>query len=183
MSAKTTPFDPAEFLTTPEVVDCFLANAYESGDSVVWRSALYVAARSEGMRTLAKNETYLPPKSSDRAPAEANARAALNGMRQAPHDQAITDEDARRVGIEPLSVYQIATQACCDRMEEAGWPAIEPDTTERVEATSITINLAAGMATDVALMHVITRAAVMLGAGPRDWDAMLAWLRERELPK
>lgn len=95
-----------------------------------------------------------------------------------PHDQAITDEDARRVGID-LDAEGYVKPGQVVRREGA----TEPDTTERVEATSITINLAKGMATDVALMHVISRAAVMLGAGPRDWDAMAAWLRERELPK
>lgn len=129
------------------------------------------------------------------------------GTKPVPHDQAITDEDARRVGIEPLSVYQIATQACCDRMEEAGWPsidpedgminvyadrlekriktesAIEPDTTERVEATSITISLAKGIATDVALMHIVTRAATMLRADMGDWATVATWMQHRKHPR
>lgn len=134
---------------------------------------------------------------------EAVEPPTMIGIHPPGHGQAITDEDARRVGLEldaegyvkPGQVIkredhddrdEMAVNAYAEGLErnlrryEA---ALEPDTTERADATSITINLAPGMATDVALMHVISRAAVMLGAGPRDWDAMAAWLRERELPK
>ena len=55
MSLKTLPFDPAEFLDTPEAVTEYLAAAFEANDPAIIADAIGVAARAHGMTRLAKD--------------------------------------------------------------------------------------------------------------------------------
>ena len=50
---KTTPFDAADYLDSPEVIAEFLADAFESGHPGVISSALGAVARAKGMTELA----------------------------------------------------------------------------------------------------------------------------------
>ncbi len=54
MTLATRPFDPAEFLDTPEGVAEYLASAFESGEHAVIADALGVAAKARGMTQLAR---------------------------------------------------------------------------------------------------------------------------------
>lgn len=54
MTLETTPFDPAEFLDTPESQAELLADAVESGDARYIAVALGTIARSRGMTTVAR---------------------------------------------------------------------------------------------------------------------------------
>jgi probable addiction module antidote protein len=51
---RTTPFDPAEYLTTPRAMAVFLSEALETGDAAVIAAALGVVARAKGMREIAQ---------------------------------------------------------------------------------------------------------------------------------
>ncbi|MGL5117245.1 MAG: addiction module antidote protein [Beijerinckiaceae bacterium] len=48
------PFDPAEFLTTPDRVAYFLEAVFEDGDGDEIKQALGVVARAKGMTKIAK---------------------------------------------------------------------------------------------------------------------------------
>jgi len=61
MRLKTRPFDPAEFLDTPQAVAEYLAAAFESGDHAVIADALGVAARARGMSQLARDTGLARP--------------------------------------------------------------------------------------------------------------------------
>jgi probable addiction module antidote protein len=54
MALKTLPFDPSEYIDTPEAAAEYLAAAFESGDASVISDALGVIARAKGMTQLAK---------------------------------------------------------------------------------------------------------------------------------
>lgn len=54
MAERTTPFDPAKYITDADDVMDLLNEALESGDSGFIASALGVAARSEGMSRIAE---------------------------------------------------------------------------------------------------------------------------------
>jgi probable addiction module antidote protein len=54
MPIKTTPFDPAEYLNTPEEIAAYLEDAFASGDRAEIADALGVVARSHGMSQLAQ---------------------------------------------------------------------------------------------------------------------------------
>ncbi len=58
MPLKTTPFDAAEALNTPEAIEVFLEDAFESGDPAFITHALGIVARAKGMSHLA-DETGL----------------------------------------------------------------------------------------------------------------------------
>jgi len=66
MTVQTTPFDPAEYLDTPEAVAEYLAAAFESGEHAVIADALGVAAKARGMTQLAR-ETGVPRPALSRA--------------------------------------------------------------------------------------------------------------------
>ena len=51
---KTTRFDAAEYLTTPEAQAEFITAALETGDAAYVRDAIGVVARSRGMGEIAK---------------------------------------------------------------------------------------------------------------------------------
>jgi len=53
MALKTVPFDPVEFLKTPEDVAAYLEEAFASGDPAFVASALGDAARAQGMSKVA----------------------------------------------------------------------------------------------------------------------------------
>lgn len=53
MSVKTRPFDPSEYLDTPEAVAEYLAAAFESEDPAVVADALGQVAKARGMSQLA----------------------------------------------------------------------------------------------------------------------------------
>lgn len=55
MAIDTRPFDPAEYLDTPEAVAAYLTEALETGDPAFVRDALGVVARAEGMSRIAKD--------------------------------------------------------------------------------------------------------------------------------
>ncbi len=52
---KTTPFDAAEYLTTPGAQAEFVAAALETGDADYVRHAVGVVARARGMTEIAKS--------------------------------------------------------------------------------------------------------------------------------
>lgn len=54
MVIETTPFDPAEFITTPEGHAELLADAFDSGDAAYITNALGIIARARGMTNVAK---------------------------------------------------------------------------------------------------------------------------------
>lgn len=53
MTTKTTPYDSAVILDTPEAVEAYLADAFEEGDPAFISYALGVVARALGMSALA----------------------------------------------------------------------------------------------------------------------------------
>jgi probable addiction module antidote protein len=53
MVLKTFPFDAAELLDSPEAIEAFLEDAFESGDPGFIAHAFGVAARAKGMSQLA----------------------------------------------------------------------------------------------------------------------------------
>jgi probable addiction module antidote protein len=61
MALATRPFDPAEFLDTPEAVAEYLAAAFESGDQAVIADALGIAAKARGMSELARETGLARP--------------------------------------------------------------------------------------------------------------------------
>jgi probable addiction module antidote protein len=52
---KTTPWDPAERLTTKKAVTSFINAALEDGDPAVIAAALGVVARAQGMTKVARD--------------------------------------------------------------------------------------------------------------------------------
>lgn len=58
MPQETRPFDPAEYLMTPEGIEEYLCAAFETDDPAEIADALGVVSRSKGMTRLA-NETGL----------------------------------------------------------------------------------------------------------------------------
>jgi len=54
MPLKTTPFDEAKYLTTPEAQAELLADAFESGDTGYIANALGIIARARGMSQVAR---------------------------------------------------------------------------------------------------------------------------------
>jgi probable addiction module antidote protein len=61
MMSKTKPFDPAEFLDTPEAIAEYLTAAFESEDHAVIADALGVAAKARGMTQLARDTGLARP--------------------------------------------------------------------------------------------------------------------------
>jgi len=55
MSLKTTPFDAAEYLSTPEAVAAYLNDAIASGDAEELIVALGTVARVKGMTVIARD--------------------------------------------------------------------------------------------------------------------------------
>lgn len=53
MALKTTPWDPSEYLGTPESIAAYLEAAFEDGDPSLIAAALGDIARSVGMTQLA----------------------------------------------------------------------------------------------------------------------------------
>lgn len=54
MAIHTTRFDAAEVLDTPEAIEAFLEDAFESGDPAFITHALGIVARAKGMTKLAE---------------------------------------------------------------------------------------------------------------------------------
>lgn len=54
MPKDTTPFDPADYLDTPEAAAAYLEGAFADGDPAEIADALGVVARARGMSALAK---------------------------------------------------------------------------------------------------------------------------------
>lgn len=54
MSLKTQRFDAAAILDTPEAIEVFLEDAFESGDPAFITHALGIVARAKGMTQLAE---------------------------------------------------------------------------------------------------------------------------------
>ena len=61
MMLKTKPFDPAEFLDTPDAIAEYLTAAFESDDHAVIADALGVAAKARGMTQLARDTGLARP--------------------------------------------------------------------------------------------------------------------------
>jgi probable addiction module antidote protein len=61
MPLETHPFDPAEYLDTPEAVSEYLAAAFESGQHAVIADALGVVAKAFGMSQLARDTGLARP--------------------------------------------------------------------------------------------------------------------------
>ena len=55
MAGKLTKYDPAEDLDTPEAIEIFLNDAFETGDPAYISKALGVVARAKGMTNVAVN--------------------------------------------------------------------------------------------------------------------------------
>ena len=55
MAIKTTPFDPAEFLKTPEAQEELIADAFATGDAKYIANALGTIARARGMTQVARD--------------------------------------------------------------------------------------------------------------------------------
>lgn len=55
MTLRTAPFDPADYLETPEAVAAYMSEALESGDAAFVADALGVIARAKGMSELARD--------------------------------------------------------------------------------------------------------------------------------
>jgi len=53
-TVKTKPFDPAEYLDTPDAVAAYLTDALETGDPAFVADALGVIARARGMTEVAR---------------------------------------------------------------------------------------------------------------------------------
>ena len=53
MALKTTPWDPSEFLSSPEAIATYLEAAFEDGDPALVAAALGDIARAMGMTQLA----------------------------------------------------------------------------------------------------------------------------------
>jgi probable addiction module antidote protein len=53
--AGTSPFDPAEFLGTPEAQAALISDALASGDSAYIADAIGIVARARGMTQVAKD--------------------------------------------------------------------------------------------------------------------------------
>lgn len=51
---KTTPFDPADYLDTPERIAAYLTEALETNDAEFIADAIGIVARSKGMTAIAK---------------------------------------------------------------------------------------------------------------------------------
>lgn len=54
MNTTLTPFDPAEYLDSPESIVEFLASAFETRDGAYIATAIGVAARAKGMTDVAR---------------------------------------------------------------------------------------------------------------------------------
>ncbi len=54
MAIETLPFDPADFIKTPEGQAELLADAFESGDAAYITNALGIIARARGMTNVSK---------------------------------------------------------------------------------------------------------------------------------
>jgi probable addiction module antidote protein len=54
MVLQTRPFDPAEFLDTPEAIQEYLASAFESEDFATIADAIGIVAKARGMAALAR---------------------------------------------------------------------------------------------------------------------------------
>ena len=52
---KTTPFDSAEYLDTPEAIAAYLGDALASGSAAEFQDALNVVARARGMTEIARS--------------------------------------------------------------------------------------------------------------------------------
>jgi probable addiction module antidote protein len=52
---KTKPFDPAEYLDSPEGIAAYMTDALESGDPAFVSDALGVVARARGMTEVARD--------------------------------------------------------------------------------------------------------------------------------
>jgi probable addiction module antidote protein len=61
MPLETFPFDPAEYLDTPEAVAEYLAAAFESGEHGVIADALGIVAKARGMTQLARDTGLARP--------------------------------------------------------------------------------------------------------------------------
>lgn len=55
MSNQTTPFDPAEYLDTPDGIAAYLEGAFADGDPAEIADALGVVARAKGMSALSRD--------------------------------------------------------------------------------------------------------------------------------
>ena len=55
MATKTSPFDSAEYLDSPEAIEAYLEDALESNDSAIVAHALGVIARAKGMSRIAQD--------------------------------------------------------------------------------------------------------------------------------
>ena len=55
MPLKTTPFDAAEYLTSPEAIAAYLNDAIENGDADELIAALGTVARAKGMSAIARD--------------------------------------------------------------------------------------------------------------------------------
>ena len=55
MATKTSPFDSAEYLDSPEAIEAYLEDALESNDSAIVAHALGVIARAKGMSQIAQD--------------------------------------------------------------------------------------------------------------------------------
>lgn len=61
MAIETRPFDPAEYLDTPEGVEAYLEDAFAGGDPAEITDALGVVARAIGMSQLAERTGLTRP--------------------------------------------------------------------------------------------------------------------------
>ncbi|WP_397403472.1 addiction module antidote protein [Phenylobacterium sp.] len=61
MTLDLRPFDPAEYLDTPEAVAEYLAAAFETGEQAVIADALGVVAKARGMTQLSRDTGLARP--------------------------------------------------------------------------------------------------------------------------
>ena len=60
MATKTSAFDSAEYLDSPEAIEAYLEDALESNDSAIVAHALGVIARAKGALVPRKSSTVPP---------------------------------------------------------------------------------------------------------------------------
>jgi len=61
MPLETRPFDASEYLDSPEAIEAYLADAFESGEPAEITDALGVVARALGMTQLARDTGLTRP--------------------------------------------------------------------------------------------------------------------------
>ena len=85
MALKTTPFDAAEYLNTPEAIAAYLNDAIANGDADELIAALGTVARAKGMSEIARStglgrESLYKALSGDSNPAFATVNRVITSL-------------------------------------------------------------------------------------------------------